>query len=376
MATLSHSGRTLGSDARRRPESTPAIRVGRIPWLSLAIIPVTFVLLNVVVVAAQPALLRIAMRDYQHTVAKVMLYEDGPRPDIIFMGNSRALNAFNPGLTESEIAHLTGTRIHALNLAISGSTINLNYLVLKNIIRDDKKPRIIVYGLSESELGEGGNASRQLPYFSLLLRPDDCAQYCGPNLSAKLQFGLTTLCPICRDADLIRNGLSIAFNPDDPFHKFYGPGPQHLDPAANGYFWWPARSHAPPAGYRLERSIYGPALDKYRYGQTLFVRFRAFLRLAHERGIKVLVVNLPVTSGLKHLWRTKARMDRYVHEVRSVTKASGVPLLDLYKRGDRVIPAAGFYDQVHLNELGSNILTRMVVTSYLAPWLRQAHGGR
>jgi len=118
---------------------------------ALSAVAVTVVVVNLVVVLLEPYMLYIVRYDQQHTSARIVEYLQAPSPDVMFMGTSRALSGFDPNVVEQEIQSLTGTKISAHNMALTGGTIEIHYLILKNIVRDDKKPKVIVYGLTDSE---------------------------------------------------------------------------------------------------------------------------------------------------------------------------------------------------------------------------------
>ena len=329
-------------------------------------VAITFIVVNALLAFFEPSVMRVAMYDFQFLPERIVDYEQAPHPDVIFMGSSIGLSGFDPGVAAQEIASRDHVRVHALNLSIAGDTMDLNYLVLKNIIRDSAKPRVIVYGLGEFEIEQGMQTlEANHPYAPLLMRPDDLALYGGDTVQDKVSFLLKTLCPIYRDHDLIRNALSIAFNPDDPAHRFYAPGPFHRDPPRDGFLALPANKHSPESENTNIRLWYGNNLQTYTFGSLGLQRLQAFLGLARARHIQVVLVNMPTTRAVLSMWKDPGAIQKYVALVRTVARANHVPLLDLYQNGYRVIGDRGFWDLHHLNQAGADTLTRMVSKQYL-----------
>src|SRR5205814_10481823 len=112
------------------------------------------------------------------------------------------------------VATSTGVPIHTLKLSVTSVAIDFNYLILKNVIRDDKTPDIIVYGITDSELNSSGFKPGYipLPYSDTIMRIDDFEKYSGGSAESKARFILKQVVPLYRDQELILNALSIRFN--------------------------------------------------------------------------------------------------------------------------------------------------------------------
>lgn len=348
-------------------------RLRRAPWIAISSALVAFIVVNLVVQRLQPSLMRLASYDFQYSAVRVADYYYNPRPDIIFLGSSRALEGFVPQVVDHEIARSTGSTVRSLNLSITGSSVELNYLLLKNIIEDRKKPKVIVYGFSEFEFDPDFAPLREanLPYYTLYLRPDDFARYAGPGFGDKLSFLLTTLCPVCRDATLIRNALSIVWNPDDPSHRYFAPGPAHHDPLPGGRSLWLAPGRGPKSLFKENLAEYGGRLGHYHTSTRRIALLNSLLALGRKRGIHMVLVNMPVTAQLRKLWRNPAAIQRYDTLVRSVAARNHATLLDLYRTSAQTFPERDFLDMHHLNLSGAEVLSRMVAHQDLAPLFRR-----
>lgn len=329
-----------------------------------------FAVLNLVVLALEPHFMRIRMYDLQYGAVRVRDYADAPRPDILFMGSSRALNGFDPAQTESEIAHSDNVAVHALNLGVAGGSIDVNYLILKNIISEKKQPSVIVYGLSEFELLSltSDDLAQQLEV-PLLERLDDLPLYGGATADDKVSFVLKRLLPLYRDHELIRSALSIRFNPNDAAHQYYV---EHHDLPANGFVPLPTSVTASAAALAQHREEYGYKLSRYHIDPAALARLHAFITLAQSRGIAVVLVNMPVTPEHRALWGSAENIGRYRAAVQGVADAHRIPLIDLYEDSSHVMPANAFFDYQHLNLTGTRVLTNLVTQLSLIDRFRDA----
>ncbi len=336
-------------------------RSGGTRWIPLSawvLAVVLFAALNLVVPVLEPGFMRLRMYDLQYGAVRVRDYADAPRPDIIFMGSSRALNGFDPAQTESEIAHSDNVAVHALNLGVAGGSIDINYLILKNIISEKKQPSVIVYGLSEFELLSltSDDLAQQLEV-PLLERIDDLPLYGGSTADDKVSFVLKRLLPLYRDHELIRSALSIRFNPNDAAHQYYV---EHHDLPANGFVPLPTSVTASAAALEQHREEYGYKLSRYHIDPAALARLHSFITLAQSRGIAVVLVNMPVTPEHRALWQSAENIGRYRVVVQDVADTHHIPLLDLYEDRSHIMPANAFFDYQHLNLTGTRVLTNLV----------------
>lgn len=332
-----------------------------------------FFLLNLVVQIVEPRLMRIQMYDLQYSAVRVMDYERAARPDILFMGTSRVLNAFDPAQTEAEIGRRDHVDVRALNLGVAGGSIDTNYLILKNIISRDKQPSVIVYGLSEFELAAlTSDDLAQRIDTPLLERLDDLRLYGGNTPEDKASFLLKRLLPLYRDHDLIRSALNIIYNPRDPAHSYYA---ERHDLPANGFVDHPMGSYASPAALASARQEYRYILGRFQVDPAALDRLHAFISLAQARGITVVLVNMPVEPEMRAFWRSEENIARYRALVRDVAEAHHLGLVDLYEDEHHYLPADGFFDYHHLNLTGARILTNLVTQLSLID-LFDPSGGR
>lgn len=341
-----------------------------------------FIMANLLEGFLEPYFLRISMYDRQYTPARAVYYTlTEPRANIVFMGSSRASTGFRATLAAQEIAQQDGVYVRVANLGVTGSSIELQYALLKNSLETGKQPDIIVYGLAEFELNsrltspDGDYFASRLPYYTNALRLDDFDLYSGQTLEKKISFLLKQTLPLYRDHDLIRNALSIQFNPDDPLHQNYLLGSGLIDQILQEGSSPPPDLHGSERDLAQARDEYkNYLLNPYQFEGYQLDRLHDFLSLAQARGIKVILVNMPVSAEHRTFWNRPEDRQRYVQMVRGIAQEFDVPLLDLYEHNEQEIPADGFFDTHHLNQKGAAALTHLVVQRYLLQAYMQQGG--
>lgn len=368
-----------GTDITAPAIPARAVRVAGLWRYSAITVIVLFVLVNLLVARLETYFLGVSMLDKQYTAARAIYYTaTEPRANIVYMGSSRASTGFRATQTAQEIAQQDGVFVRVANLGVTGSSVELSYLLLKNILTGEKQPDVIVYGLSEFELNsrlknaDGGYFAARLPAYTNALRPDDFSLYSGQTPEQKVSFLLKQASPLYRDHDLIRTALSIRFNPDNPLHQNYLLGSSLTTQILQEGSTPPSEVHASQADLEQVRKDYSEfLLQSYQFEGHQLDFLHDFLSLAKARGIKVILVNMPVSPLHLTFWNTPEERRRYVQMVQGIAQEFDVPLLDLYEQSEQYIPADGYLETHHLNLKGANALTHLVVQRYLADEYKQ-----
>jgi hypothetical protein len=323
-----------------------------------------FAAIHGVVDALQPWFFRIAAQDGQWTVAHVAADLGDRRADVVFMGSSRAANAFDPGLVEREVEAATGGRIRAVNLAVTGANADTCRLLLKNLIGDARRPRVIVYGLLDLEMLAPSKTVRQdLPYISSIERLDDFHDYAFLPWRGRAWFLAEQSFPVERDRRLIRDALDIVLASGNWNTLFMPPpGEQGFHRVSVG---------APDPDPDRARREYGRPLSRPRFHPLAPLALERFLDLARQRAIEVVLVDTPVTASHRSFWRSREDLGRYLALVRQIAERHRVPLVELYENPNGLVPDdRGFSDTHHLNELGAAIVSHEVVERELVARFR------
>jgi hypothetical protein len=337
----------------------------RIFLFSFGLALTLFVLANVLVKHYEDALMRLAAYDNQYTPAHLVDYENGPTPDVVFLGSSRTAAGFEPTVMHDYLKAASGLDVHGINLGIASGNIESSYLILKNVIRDSRKPKLIVYGLSEHELLPNLGIGH-LPHTEQFLSMDDYSRHAGDGIRAKASFILNQTLPIYRDRDLLRDAFSVRFNRDDPRHKYWSAGPYHLNRPPDGF--WPLQGRAPAALITAQTQIWSGVLGNYLWSPDSLRRMEDLIKLAKARGIEFALVNLPAPTAYRDLWSPGALL-AYRAVVAEIGRRNDVPVLDMYAASPDLITGQAFYDMNHLNPVGAAQLTAVTAAQIIGPML-------
>jgi hypothetical protein len=311
---------------------------------------------NVAVEAQRPQLLRLTDYREQGGAAQLAVYYDSPRSNVLLMGSSRARCGLDAGVMHDRLSKIAGREVSVLQLSTAGGPVPLYYLFFKNIVSDQKKPDVIVYGLAEAELNSSNyQTSVYARNAGFLMHFDDVSKFSSGSPNNRALFLFRQVFPLYRDRDLVRGALSTRFNPYDPSHRRYLQGKPPRDPCFSGGI-------APDES----RSTY-PLMDKFQLQGPSLDRLRDFLALAAARDVKVVLVNMPVMPSHLKFWASDMQRKRYRDTVRAVAEEYGVSLLDVYENEEGEIPRNGFFDSDHLNPKGAAVLSRLIANRYLAP---------
>jgi hypothetical protein len=351
-------------------------------WLSLVLSVGLFTLLNLLTVWLEPYFLRVVSYTQQHSGEKVTLYKDQPTQDVIFMGSSRVLYGLDPAVAEQEIVAQTGVRPRILNMAIPSSGFDMANVLLKNIIADGKKPPVIVYGLSEFELNKNVFLNRKdnsaadtlIPYIEVLLRFDDFDQYKNSTLDKRASFVLSQLFPLFRDHKLILEALNIQFNSENRYHPGFESGPNQLRLPPDGYIHTSESDIVPAADAAQHAKDYKEDLSAFTPELAGTTGLSKFLSFAKAQGIKVFLINMPVTAEHLSWWDNNQNIELYSELARTVAQQNDVPFLDLYQKADQYFSPENFYDSNHLRDSGSKILTQMITRNFLLDYFKNSGG--
>jgi len=357
-----------GKERRPVAVTRPPRRRRRRPVLvlSLGLALALFVAANVFVKHYEDELMRVSAFDNQYTAAHLVDYENGPTPDVVFLGSSRTSAAFVPSLMSSYLSAAYGMDVRGVNLGIASGNFESSYQILKNVIRDSRKPKLIVYGISEHELLPNLEIGH-LPHTEQFLSLDQFSRHSGDTLGSKAAFVLDHVLPVFRDRDLIRDWFSIRFNESDPRHGYYAEGPTHLNRPPDGF--WALPGPAPADLIEVQKQLWGTLLGNFAWSPESMLRLEELIRLAQRRDIAVALVNLPAPPVYRNLWSSPTALDGYRAVVAEVARRTDVPLLDLYEASPSVIPLEGFYDVNHLSPVGATQVTVLAAEQLIKPAL-------
>ena len=114
-------------------------------------------------------------------------------------------------------------------------------------------------------------------------------------------------------------------------------------------------------------------MDRYRIGGAPEAGFLRSCRLAQSRGIRLVVVNPPVTDDYRRLMYSDSATEEYLRFLTETESAENFDFHDL----DRGVPRfteADFIDFGHLNNDGARTLSQYVAREILLPLMVEQEG--
>lgn len=307
-------------------------------------------------------------------------------PDIALLGSSLMMTAHHAGdatklnQVQNEVSHFhsaclqdfladkTGQKPTTFSFAIAGQMASDSYLIARTLLAGDKQPKVIVYGIAPRDLIDNtlpsAASTETFRYLSRIDDYSDIALTARTSFNEMFQFGLEkilyslshrpnliawqhklayTLAPFGQNA-ITANELQTPFKlrrlafsqlPDDSGANELKVGPYGAEPE-------PYRDNTQEYRQRYKSIKQKTYTSQLGYLEKL-------MKLSKERGIQLIVVNMPLTPGNVALMPA-GFYDQYKSKVGAMAAANGAEFLDLNK--PNIFEQKHFADTVHLNGLG------------------------
>jgi len=274
-----------------------------------------------------------------HTSAEKKLTEiRNTRGDCIGLGNSLIYHAFVPQVFD-RAAHKLGVPCTSVNAGLGASDVLEHLLLLREALRVNPHPKLIVYGFFDLQLSdmlpsgvEDLTLARNLPVY---FEPDLAFKYYKTPLSSRLELALFRHVPMFvfrghayRSVTQLRERLQLIGLPEaeqQPTDRFL------------------ALALRPP--------IFLKTMDKYGKSEPVIdPTVRELLKEAKNSGARVVVVLVPLAAEHIATYYQSPQWESYERLVKSAVLEEGVEYLDA---SDWEPEASNYVDSVHLNENGS-----------------------
>ena len=308
-------------------------------------------------------------------------------PDIALLGSSLMMTAHHAGdatklnAVQNEVSHFHSSCIEdflankighkptSFSFAIAGQMASDSYLITRSLLSGDKQPKVIVYGIAPRDLIDNTLPSpastETFKYLSRITDLSDVALSARTSFNELFQFGLEkvfytlsrrpnlvlwqhklayALAPYGENA-ITENEINAPFklrqiayreiSPDDSGANELRVGPYGAEPE-------PFRDNTQEYRHRYACIKNNVFLSQLWYLENL-------MKLSREKGIQLVVVNMPLTTGNVSLM-PPGFYEKYKKKLADLTAANGATFLDL-NRPD-VFEQKHFADTVHLNGLG------------------------
>lgn len=266
---------------------------------------------------------------------------------------------------EKAFENITGNKIRTFNFAIPGEMPSDAYLITNFILKGEKRPDVIVYGVGPRDFLENSlkNPSATDP-FKYLSRLGDYSKHIDiikPGVFARLDYELGNLFyPYGKKEDFktsahrVTQNLIAGLFPQ--VQTLNVPQRKNVLPSYHPYEIREQEAYFRPT--QEEKMEFKDNLAEYRYrykklkwetfnGQMKF--FEDLLVTAKQRGIHVVVVAMPITDMNRNLLSPEAK-EAYQNNLAQITKKCGATYINM--DGKSSFEKNDFADSVHLHAFG------------------------
>jgi hypothetical protein len=262
----------------------------------------------------------------------------GETADVVLLGNSSVNGAF---VTE-DLEQLTGVDT-IFNAALDGSSMRQTEDWALNVVVPLIAPQTVVIGLTSRDLNDASSSNAEV--FSNYLNSRGRARFLGEETNGqRVQRALSDVSALVRISRFIRDPASLV---------------TQYDPAgpATGEFVLPGEEYAPRA-IDITRTR-ERALNDFTLGGVELESFTRLVRALENRGIEVIVVEMPYVAEdyLDLHPNGVADYEAYRELVAAFTATQGLPYIDFT---DYPWTTAEFYDFLHVNSAGIAIVNQML----------------
>ncbi len=296
------------------------------------------------------------------------------RVEVAFVGSSRMRRAITVPVVEATLQETLGRPVTAFNFGLQGGVASSFAVVVRDVLRDERLPKVIVLGLGARSLN--GNSPRQARAIRHLYAPGDLLGSLGPRRVEEFAASLyllfrapTTLlqlwrAPAAEVSTLVAGGGSF-------YCPVEGPVPLDIHEAEKIYgAKWVAEAVEKTEskgreGAQARRNL----LADFEIGRA-GVALELIVDLCQERGVTLVVVNLPVTPTFRALAYQHGEYDAYLSRVRALSEVEGFAFVDLAE--PPWLPHECFFaDGVYLNQVGAHGLSARIAREVVAPLLAE-----
>lgn len=272
-------------------------------------------------------------------------------PDIFAFSHYKRSEFFKLQLLEK-----LGKKFEVTNLGVAGIVASDQNKILEKAFAYEKKPAMVVWTIAPAEFiwndGHKMDDTRIALSFKSYVWPinSNVAVLAADKIRREVSWHF----------ELLENELAAYKTPmSDEFKKFIhrkDEPVENREPLPNPAEGVISDADAYGRRNRLEdipnfNMNYGKANDEVLSQQLK--RFNEALALCDKNHVKVVVVNMPLTSYNRELIK-KPLYDRYMREATAIAEKNGAPFIDMDK--DDLFTLTDFYDSTHLNETGGKKL--------------------
>lgn len=259
------------------------------------------------------------------------------------------------------------------NFALPGGMVSDNYMVMRALMTQKQKPKIVVVAVSMRDFMDNCvkcvGATQAFKFLSRYTPIDDLVEISMPQIWQRFDYlAKKEIYLWGKKLDLqvvlsekTKNSLAPTFA-----SHFGKSRLAEADPAKNlpinlrsEVEYFPVRAHEPVTwnDNRPEYTRrYRTANEKLFDVQELFMR--KMCDMAHERNIEIMLVNVPLTAD-NHALMPKGSYENYRARLTKLAKQYSLPLVDLDGKPEFV--KTDYYDTAHMNGTGGKKMADAIV---------------
>jgi hypothetical protein len=279
---------------------------------------------------------------------------------------------------------LRTNEVGCFNFAVPGSLMSDNYMVLRSLLRGTRKPDVIVLGLALRDFIDNevpcAAATPSYKYLSRYTDTADLVELTMPVIWQRWEYWLNQRVYLIGKKLDLQAAISQAAGQSaiDPLNPMstnrysqcllnafdmscYVPG-FRSEVERNVWITRPNQLHTfQDNSNEYKRRYRSPNASLFASQKTFLSKF---CQLAQESGIRVVIVNMPVTTSHFALMPPGSYAD-YMHSLAEVSSRFGAPVLDLSQRGQ--FTDADFSDTCHMQASGGKKLLDLISSEIAAP---------
>jgi hypothetical protein len=267
---------------------------------------------------------------------------------VAFVGSSMVQAGLN---AEIATRQLEGKR-PAFNAALNGSDMRATDIWTREVVVPRLRPDVVVVGFNSGELNDHWNEPDSL-YARLIESPYGKRAAGEGGVLAQIDAWLIDRSSLVRHRTVLRN-------PVDAFTRDRAQRRLRVDPLGRFLALENFQQRPYTSGLSKQLGAWDEVFRNYRPGGLQFDALRRLVRDLTSRGIKVVLVRMPVTKDIIPLHPTGAAdREAFGRALESFASSHPVAFLD----GEATInyDTAQFVDPLHLNTTGERTLTTYVV---------------
>ncbi len=293
------------------------------------------------------------------------------RVDIAFLGSSRLHAGVGVEQLERELSTRIGEDVTAFSLWIEAGSLPAYTIIARDLLKDEQRPRWIAVVMGAGSCN--ANSPRYRHTLRYLCSPTDLVGSRGPRHRDELLlfFDVAFRASGTLLQLLDRPTAAERAAADENRRRRGGKYPALASAAVERLtrrFERIATSYTAEVERRVPIRAAGTreeVLTDFDPGGRVRDSLEELTALCTERGVRLVVVNLPLSDRFCELTYRNGEDERYLAMVRSVCDEASVPFFDFNRPGQRP-PLTDFRDGDHLNEIGSYRFTRRLVEEVFA----------